>query len=221
MNAQRPPKLALWRRAIVAVALVAFPFAIAAVDRWRFAHDAVRFFVGYSPERFLHGAVWTLPLSALINTTASHVAVAVVASLLLLAPYLILAGYLRTFVRFFAGHFGCTMVILVALTTTSAAGWSTATKLYSATDMGVSAGLAAVGGAFVVLVWRTRARWLVGPAFALPLYFYTYRLGSESPSRVMADIEHLIAFGIGIAIEWRWPARKWPERVVAVSAVDE
>jgi hypothetical protein len=135
-----------------------------------------------------------------------------------MAPYLILAGFPRMIVRFFAGHIGCTLVILVAIVVMSTAGWATATKLYSTTDMGVSAGLAAVGGAFVVLVWRTRARWLALPALAIPLYFYTYHMGSEAAPRVMGDIEHLIAFAIGIAIEGYWPVRKWPERIVAVPA---
>ena len=135
-----------------------------------------------------------------------------------MTPYLILAGFPRTIVRFFAGHIGCTLVILVAIVVTSTAGWATATKLYSTSDTGISAGLAAVGGAFVVLLWRTRGRWLALPALAIPLYFYTYRLGSKAAPGVMADIEHLIAFAIGIAIEGHWPMRKWPERIVAVPA---
>jgi hypothetical protein len=218
MNTQRPTVSVLWRRALVAVALLGFPFTVAAVDRWRFAHGTVRFLVGYTPERFLHGAAWTLPLSAVINTTTNYVSVAIGLLFLLMAPYLILAGFPRTIVRFFAGHIGCTLVILVAIVVTSTAGWATATKLYSTTDMGVSAGLAAVGGAFVVLLWRTRARWLVLPALAIPLYFYTYRMGSEAAPGVMGDIEHVIAFAIGIAIEGPWPLRKWPERIVAVPA---
>ena len=148
MNAQRPPVSVLLCRALGAVALLAFPFAVAAVDRWRFAHDTVRLLIGYRPERFLHGEVWTLPLSALIDTTTHHVVVAIGLMFLLLGPYLILAGFPRSIVRFFAGHIGCTLVILVAIVVTSAAGWATATKLYSTTDMGVSAGLAAMGGAF-------------------------------------------------------------------------
>ena len=221
MNAQRPPVSVLLCRALGAAALLAFPFAVAAVDRWRFAHDTVRFLIGYRPERFLHGEVWTLPLSALIDTTTHHVVVAIGLMFLLLGPYLILAGFPRSIVRFFAGHIGCTVVILVAIVVTSAAGWATATKLYSTTDMGVSAGLAAVGGAFVVLVWRTRVRWIALPALAIPLYFYTYHIGSEAAPRVMGDIEHLIAFAIGIVIEGHWPARKWPERNVAVPAVGD
>jgi hypothetical protein len=218
VNTQRPPVSVLWRRALVAAVLVAFPFMVGAVNKWRFAHGTVRFLVGYTPKRFLHGAAWTLPLSSLINTTTNHVNVAIGLMFLLMAPYLILAGFPRMIVRFFAGHIGCTLVILVAIVVMSTAGWATATKLYSTTDMGVSAGLAAVGGAFVVLVWRTRARWLALPALAIPLYFYTYHMGSEAAPRVMGDIEHLIAFAIGIAIEGHWPVRKWPERIVAVPA---
>ena len=47
-------------------------------------------------------------------------------------------------------------------------------------------------GAFVVLLWRTRVRWLALPALVIPLYFYTYRLCSEPPTALMADCEHLI-----------------------------
>lgn len=212
MSTQRPPASVLWCRALVAVILVAIPIMVAELNKWSFTRTTVRFLVGYSPKRFLHGAAWTLPLSALINVTTTHMSIAIGLMFLLLAPYLILAGFPRTVVRFFAGHVGCTLAILVAIVVTSTAGWATATKLYSTTDMGVSAGSAAVGGAFVVLSWRTRARWLALPALAIPLYFYTYRLGTEAAPRVMGDIEHLIAFAIGIAIEVHWPVRKWPER---------
>ncbi len=218
MNTQRPPVRALWRRVLVAGALIAFPFTVAAANRWRLAHATVRFLVSYSPKRFVHGAAWTLPLSALITANLNRVSVAVGVMILLMVPYLILAGFPRTIVRFFAGHIGCTLVILVAIVVTSTAGWATATKLYSKSDTGVSAGAAAVGGAFVVLLWRTRARWFALPALAIPLYFYTYRFGSEAAPGIMADIEHLIAFAIGIAIEVHWPMRKWPERIASVPA---
>jgi hypothetical protein len=221
MNTKRPPMSTLGRRALVAALLVALPFTVAVVNKWRTAHDTVRFLISYSPKRFLHGAAWTLPLSALINATVNHVSIAIGAMILLMAPYLILAGFPRMIVRFFAGHIGCTLVTLVAIVVTSAAGWATTTKLYSRSDVGVSAGLAAVGGAFVVLLWRTRVRWLALPALAIPLYFYTYRMGSEPAPGLMADFEHLIAFAIGIAIEGHWPLRKWPERIVTVPAVDD
>lgn len=204
---------------VVAATLMALPFAVAAVNKRHTTHDAVRLLVAYSPRRFVHGAVWTLPLSALITATLNHVSVAIGVMILLMAPYLILAGFPRTIVRFFAGHIGCTIVTLVTIVVTSAAGWATATKLYSTSDVGVSAGLAAVGGAFVVLLWRTKVRWLAVPALAIPLYFYTYRMGWEAPPAVMADCEHLIALAIGIGIEAHWPLRKLPERIVTVPAV--
>jgi hypothetical protein len=212
MTSERPPASTLWRRALIAIGLGLLPFAVSAAHHWHVTHDAVRFLFGYTPERFVRGAVWTLPLSALITAQVTHVGVAVGVMLVLMAPYLILAGTPRTIVRFFAGHFACTLIMLVAIVTTSAAGWSTATRLYTTNDMGISAGLAAVGGAFVVLLWRTRARPLVLVALAIPLYFYTYRVRSEGASAVMADIEHLIAFAVGMAIERRWPLRAWPER---------
>jgi hypothetical protein len=153
-----------------------------------------------------------LPLSALNTAEVTRVGVAVGVMLVLMAPYLILAGVPRTIVRFFAGHISCTLIMLVAILITSAAGWATTTRLYSTGDTGISAGLAAVGGAFVVLLWRTRARWLAVVAIAIPLYFYTNRIGSEVAPRVMADVEHLIAFGI--ALELHWPRHAWPERSI-------
>ena len=214
MRFERPPASTLWRRAAAAVALGLIPFVVAAVHHRHSTHDAVGFLFGYTPARFTHGAVWTLPLSALITSQATRIGLAVGVMLVLMAPYLILAGVPRTIVRYFAGHITCTLVMLLAIVVSSDAGWATATRLYSTHDTGISAGLAAVGGAFAVLLSRTRARWLAAVAFAIPLYFYTYRLGSESASAVMADVEHLIAFTVGIAIEWRWPLRAWPERRV-------
>jgi hypothetical protein len=219
MVPERPPASTLARRAVTAVALGLVPFAVAAVHHWHLTHGTVGFLFGYTPERFLHGAVWTLPLSALITAEVTRVGVAVGVMLVLMAPYLILVGIPRTIVRFFAGHIACTLIMLMAISVTSAAGWATATRLYSTNDTGISAGLAAVGGAFVVLLWRTRARPLAVVALAIPLYFYTYRIGSEAAPRAMADIEHLIAFAVGMAIEWRWPLRAWPERSVAEDAV--
>ena len=215
MGPERPPASTLWRRTIAAVALGLLPFAVAAVHHWHVTHDTVGFLFGYTPERFVHGAVWTLPLSGLITAEVARVGVAVGVMLVLMAPYLILAGVPRTIARFFAGHISCTLITLVAIVVTSAAGWATATRLYSTNDTGISAGLAAVGGAFVVLLWRTRTRWLAAVALAVPLYFYTYRIGSEVAPRVMADVEHLIAFAVGMAVELRWPLRAWPERSIA------
>jgi hypothetical protein len=212
MTPERPPALVLRRRAFAAVGLGLLPFAVSAAHHWHVTHDPVRILFRYTPERFVHGAVWTLPLSALITAQVARVGVAVGVMLVLMAPYLILAGALRTIVRFFAGHVSCTMIMLVAIVITSAAGWVTATRLYATNDSGISAGLAAVGGAFVVLLWRTRARGFAIIAFAIPLYFYTYRVGSEGAPAVMADVEHLIAFAVGMAIEWRRPRGAWPER---------
>jgi hypothetical protein len=214
MPSARPPASTFWRRAIAAVALGLLPFVVAAVHHWRVTHRAVGFLFGYTAERFARGAVWTLPLSALITAQATRVGVAVGVMLVLMAPYLILAGVPRAVVRYFAGHVACTLVMFIVIVVSSTAGWATATRLYSTTDTGISAGLAAVGGAFVVLLSRTRARWLALVALAIPLSFYTYRMGSENAPRLMADIEHLIAFAVGVAIEWRWPLRAWPERDV-------
>lgn len=216
MATGRPPGRVLTGRALLALGLGAFPFLLAELNKWHPAHGTVKFLTGYSPEHFAHGAVWTLPFSALITAKVSHVSVAIFVMVVLMAPYLILSGPARTAVRFFAGHVGCTLVAFVALVATSAAGWATATRLYRASDTGISAGLAAIGGAFVVLLWRTRARWLAVPAALLPLYFYSYRMSYEPPPRLMADLEHLLAFSTGALVEWHWPRRAWPERECAV-----
>src|SRR5262245_37819796 len=129
MTPERPPASTLCRRALLAVALGLLPFAVSAAHHWHVTHDAVRFMFGYTPERFVHGAVWTLPLSALITAQVARVGVAVGVMLVLVAPYLILAGAPRTIVRFFAGHLSCTLIMLAAIVVTSAAGWATATKL--------------------------------------------------------------------------------------------
>jgi hypothetical protein len=48
-------------RALAAAALVAFAPAV----------------VAYPPKRFFHGAAWTMPRSATINTTTNHLSVAI------------------------------------------------------------------------------------------------------------------------------------------------
>ncbi len=142
---RRPPTTALCGRALAALVFISMPFVVAEANTRHSAHRVVSLLVDYSPQRFLHGAVWTLPLSALITSTLGHVRLDIAVTILLMAPYVILAGFLRTIIRFFAGHIGCTLVTLTTIVVTSAAGWATATKLYSTHDVGVSAG-AARGG---------------------------------------------------------------------------
>ena len=36
------------------------------LDAWRITHGVIRWLSEYSPSRFGHGAIWTLPLSALL-----------------------------------------------------------------------------------------------------------------------------------------------------------
>src|SRR5262249_2986173 len=115
MRFERPPASTLWCRAVAAVALGSLPFLVAAVHHRHATHGAVNFLFGYPPERFVHGAVWTLPLSALITARATHVGLAVGVMLVLMAPYLILAGVPRMLVRYFAGHVACTLVVLVVI----------------------------------------------------------------------------------------------------------
>src|SRR5262249_8986157 len=124
MTSERPPPSTLWRRAFAALVLGLLPFAVSAVHHWHVTHGAVGYLFGYRPDRFVHGAVWTLPLSALITAQATRIGVAVGVMLLLMAPYLILAGAPRTIVRFFAGHLSCTLIMLAAIVVMRAAGWA-------------------------------------------------------------------------------------------------
>src|SRR5262249_61027663 len=88
----------------------------------------------------------------------------------------------------------------------AALGSSSAAAVARAPDFGVSAGLAAVAGALVVVVWR-RAGPVPGGLLLAGIvgFFVVHLLLTTSLGHHLSETEHLIAAGVGIVLERRPP----------------
>ena len=117
------------------------------LDAWRITHGVIRWLSEYSPSRFGHGAIWTLPLSALLVGHITLAGVTVTFFVAVVAPYLYLAGPLRSFMVFAVAHIGATVTafVVIAASVLVVPGWSH--RLWIQPDYGASAGLVGIAGA--------------------------------------------------------------------------
>ena len=167
-------------------------------------HEAVRFLAGDSPERLTHGALWSVPLAALVLPNIRMIGTTTVVTIACLLPYALLRGPVRALVVYFAGHIVATLVVAAVVIGGHVAAWSSIEPVYRHLDLGASSGLAAVvGGLAGVMFTRMRVAALVigiGVAgwFAVAL--------AESPGVIhdVAAVEHLVALGVGLTVERRW-----------------
>src|SRR5262249_50085469 len=106
--------------------------------------------------------------------------------------------------RFLAGHVGATLAVAAIVLPAAALGSSSAAAVARAPDFGVSAGLAAVAGALVVVVWR-RAGPVPGGLLLAGIvgFFVVPLLLTTSLGHHLSETEHLIAAGLGIVLERR------------------
>lgn len=193
-------------RAGALLGAVVFPYAVGRAEMTRHYHRTIVALTRYSPERFTHGALWTLPLSGLVVARPTRVGPKLGVLLVAAAVYLIWVGPVRAAIRFAAGHVVPTVLTLVAILVAGAVASPVGRHLYHMTDTGISAGLAAIAGALVVLAWR-RDRHVLAVALASGLVtYFAYGLATERLMGVLADVEHLLAMGVGAVLELRWPA---------------
>jgi hypothetical protein len=181
-------------------------------------HRYAKFLAAYAPERLVHGAVWTLPLSAFVVPHMGEIRPTIAFVLVLFVPYALLRGPLRAVIVFFLGHISSTLIVALIVIVGSALGWSTATTAYGARDMGISAGLAAISGALVVLLLASRAKVLGVLLLAASIWFFLNMMIGHSTGRI-AGIEHFLALGAGAAFEFgtRIRAAASPDRVQGTS----
>jgi len=167
-------------------------------------HDAAHFLAGYSPERLVHGAVWTLPLSALLLPNVRMVGPTTVFTVAFLLPYALLRGPLRALVVFFIGHVVATLCVAAVAVGAHLASWSTVEPLYRHLDFGASAGLAAVIGALAgVLLARSRPVGVVA-LVAAAAYFLAALVRSPGIVHGAAQAEQILALFVGLEVERRW-----------------
>ncbi len=208
------PRRSAGRRAVLIatrlaglLALIAAPSLVTTFSRSHssFAND-VRDLCNYSPDRLLHGYVWTVITSGLVTPRLRNVHQVTFVGLAVLVPFVLLRGAWETVKVFFSGHIVSTLVIAVIVLPGAALGWQTAHTVAHTIDNGVSAGLAAVGGALAVVAWRWSrplgAVLLAALAMFLGgmLIFKPFSFGRE-----IAGIEHFIAIAVGAFVEWCYP----------------
>ncbi len=193
-----------WRRLVGLVAMIGLPTALGVVARHPDARPATTMLFHYSPDRFVHGRVWTLVLSGLLPPKVGSVGPTTIAMTLILVPYVVLRGAWRAAGRFLGGHVVATLAVAALVLPGAALGWQFATDVARAPDYGVSAGLAGVAGAMGVVLWRHR-----GPIAATALlavvfgFFVSQLVATSSLGHHLSESEHLAAAAVGVILEWR------------------
>jgi hypothetical protein len=215
---QDPPGSQPLLRWLGVVGFLTVPVAVTLLYADGSTHDIVRFLAGSSPERLAHGAVWTVPLAALVLPNVRMIGPTMVFTIAFLLPYALLRGPLRALVVFFAGDIVATVAIAAAVIGGHLVAWSTVEPLYRHLDLGASSGLAAVvGGLAGALFTRVRVAALVIGAgvagwFAVAL--------AESPGVIhdAAAVEHMLALGVGLTVERCWGRHLGASSLAGVTA---
>ncbi len=182
------------------------------LDTWTLTHRAIRWLSVYSPSRFAHGAIWTLPLSSLLVGHIELVGVTATFFVAVVVPYLVVAGPTRALVAFAVAHVGATMAAFVVISTGVALGIGWGHRLWAQNDYGASAGLLGIAGALFFVLCSQR-RWLtvrvVGllAAAASTAFFLHGVIAEPGPGHGMVDVEHLLGLLIGCVLEW-WYLRR-------------
>ena len=188
-------------RAVALAAMLAVPMLLGWLSGDPGVHPITSWLCSYSPQRFAGGAFWTLPLSGVIAAQPRSIGPGTIAPFVVLVPYVLGFGWVRPLVAFVAGHLGATVAAAAVLRAGSALGSHAAVALFHTPDVGISAGLAGAGGGLAVALWRTRWRPAAALLLAALLWLFTRRILVESPARLLADLEHLTALGIGALVE--------------------
>jgi hypothetical protein len=191
------------RRVPVLVLVLAVPLLIGALNRTHATHSIVHWLCSYSPSRFVHGAIWTLPASALLEAQPSNLRLNTLVPMLIFTPYLLWVGVGPAVKTFFVGHIVATLTAASLILLGVLAGSGVANHLFTMPDNGVSAGLAATAGALGMLLWFSRARPLAAIVLGVVLVLFTSRLASERLGGQLADFEHLVAIATGALLELR------------------
>jgi hypothetical protein len=85
-------------------AFLPIPVALSRLSADGTTHDLMNFFAGYSPEYLAHGAIWTVPLSALLLPNVRMIGPTTIYTIAFLLPYALLRGPVRALIVFFIGR---------------------------------------------------------------------------------------------------------------------
>jgi hypothetical protein len=185
-------------------AFLTVPVALSLINADGTTHDTAQLIAGYSPQHLAHGAIWTVPLSALLLPNVRMIGPTTVFTIAFLLPYALIRGPVRALVVFFAGHVVAALGVAVVAIGGHVFAWSTVAPLYVHLDLGASSGLAAVVGALVgVLLTRSRRVGAVGLTGVVG-YFLVVAAFSPGVIHDAAAAEHLVALGVGLMVERHW-----------------
>jgi hypothetical protein len=178
--------LAAW---IVAVTVIV---VVRAVDPGSISVHAL----ACSPDALATGRLWTLVTSGVI--VAGPPAPQLVMTAIVAVAVVRLAGPGLWWLSAIAGHFGATFIAYAGIVAVYAVEPSTAEGVIHAPDYGISAVWAATTGTLLLLLHRAGAhpRLTAACTFAL-LGAFIALVGLDGE---LADVEHLLAFVIGMAI---------------------
>ena len=198
------PSRVPWTRLAGLSAIIAVPTVLGLVVRDLGSGALVTTLFHYSPDRFIGGQVWTLVLSGLLPPKLDSIGLNTIVMTIVLVPYVVVRGPWRTVGRFLAGHVGATLAVAAIVLPAAAFGSSGAAAVARSPDFGISAGLAGVAGALVVVVWRRVSPAAGGLLFAAVFgFFAVHLLATTSLGHHLSETEHLIAAGLGIVLERR------------------
>ena len=200
------PSRVPWTHVAGLLAFIAIPTLLGLVVRELGSGALVTTLFHYSPDRFIGGQVWTLVLSGVLPPKLDSIGDNTIVMIIVLVPYVLVRGPWRAIGRFLAGHIGATLAVAAIVLPAAALGSSDAAAVARAPDFGVSAGLAAVAGALVVVVWRRHGPVPGGLLLAGVVgFFVVHLLTTTSLGHHLSETEHLIAAGVGIVLERRSP----------------
>lgn len=197
------PEVVLGRMTGLALFLL-IPTVVSALAESRSTRAFARALSAYSPERLVHGALWTLPASAFLLPRLGMIGPTTVLTAAVFMPFVLVSGLRKAARTFLIGHVVSTLAVFVVVVPAAALGWDVARHVYFSVDVGASAGLTAVAGAMCVMLARRQP--LIGVAVGMMLigFFVLWEVThGENAGRALADVEHLLAFATGIFVERR------------------
>jgi hypothetical protein len=178
----------------------------------------INYLAKYSPDRLADGRVWTLPMSAFLVGHPHMIGPTTFFIVLIFLPYALWRGLVRAGIVAMSGHVVSTLVVAAVVLPASAMGLSEATSIARSLDYGASAALAAcAGGLAVALARRVRPLGVLVLVSVVGWFVYSLVTIRQTMSNV-ADVEHLVGLGTGMAVEWWFERHREPSTAVARAA---
>jgi hypothetical protein len=202
-------------RLVAFTAFLAVPLIVSRAWVGPVGHGAARACCYYQPVRLVHGDVWTVLGSAFLLVNPHPFGPTVLLTAAVFLPYVLTRGFGRALAVFISGHVAATVGPALAIITAAALHVDGAHRLLHHSDVGMSAGLAAAGGALGVVVIRERPA-AGGLVLAALVAFFVLGTGRTA---YLAQVEHALALVTGAGVEWHLGTRSGDPRPAEPVAV--